>query len=201
MRQRDLEILLERSVPAFLTPRPDLEQYRTPAKVAADWLYKAHALGDLAGKDVLDLGCGTGMLSVGAALLGARVTGVDVDTNALEAAREAAARAHVEIETISGDVAAVTLPEADTALTNPPFGAQRRGADRPFLEAAFRAAHVVHAMVNAPSVGFVEAFAAKRGAARTHVWRYAFAIPHQFWFHEKARQDVETFVVRFERSK
>jgi ubiquinone/menaquinone biosynthesis C-methylase UbiE len=49
-----------------------------------------------AGQRVLDLGCGTGALSVRAARRGARVKGIDVDPQMLEIARRRAVEAQVE---------------------------------------------------------------------------------------------------------
>lgn len=60
-----------------------------------NWLDQA----DLKGKFVIDYGCGSGILAIAAALLGAeRVIGVDTDPQALEATRENARRNGVEIE-------------------------------------------------------------------------------------------------------
>lgn len=60
-----------------------------------NWLDQA----DLKGKYVIDYGCGSGILAIAAALLGAeRVIGVDTDPQALEATRENARRNGVEIE-------------------------------------------------------------------------------------------------------
>ncbi|WP_417542497.1 50S ribosomal protein L11 methyltransferase [Methylophaga thalassica] len=60
-----------------------------------NWLDQA----DLKGKYVIDYGCGSGILAIAAALLGAeRVIGVDTDPQALEATRANAARNGVEIE-------------------------------------------------------------------------------------------------------
>lgn len=54
---------------------------------------------DLKGKFVIDYGCGSGILAIAAALLGAeRVIGVDTDPQALEATRANAERNGVEIE-------------------------------------------------------------------------------------------------------
>ena len=63
MRKRDLEIRLQ-SVRNFADPDPALEQYMTPATMAADILFTAYSNGDVEGMKVLDLGCGTGMFSV-----------------------------------------------------------------------------------------------------------------------------------------
>lgn len=60
-----------------------------------NWLDQA----DLKGKYVIDYGCGSGILAIAAALLGAeRVIGVDTDPQALEATRANAERNGVKIE-------------------------------------------------------------------------------------------------------
>ncbi|HEV8361491.1 MAG TPA: 50S ribosomal protein L11 methyltransferase, partial [Candidatus Thermoplasmatota archaeon] len=63
--------MLLQKVPPHPAPKAELEQYQTPAPIAADLVYRALAAGDVAGKRVLDLGCGTGILAIGAALVGA----------------------------------------------------------------------------------------------------------------------------------
>ncbi|MBE2213904.1 MAG: methyltransferase domain-containing protein [Opitutaceae bacterium] len=52
----------------------------------------------LAGQDILDLGAGTGALTIPFARQGARVVGVDLSAGQIEAAREAAARQGVAID-------------------------------------------------------------------------------------------------------
>ncbi len=54
---------------------------------------------DLEGQRVLDVGCGSGILSIAAAKLGARVSACDVDPIAVEVARQNAAVNGVDIET------------------------------------------------------------------------------------------------------
>lgn len=61
-----------------------------------NWLDQA----DLSGKYVIDYGCGSGILAIAAALLGAKkVIGVDTDPQALQATQANAERNGVEIET------------------------------------------------------------------------------------------------------
>jgi ribosomal protein L11 methyltransferase len=68
---------------------------------------------------VLDLGCGSGVLAVAAAQLGFRpVTALDVDPQAVDAARENAGRNGVEIAVSQADVFADELPEAQLSLAN-----------------------------------------------------------------------------------
>src|SRR5688572_13903775 len=56
------------------------------------------------GQRVLDVGCGTGVVAITAARLGAQVTGVDLTPVLLETARENATLAGVSIEFHEGDV-------------------------------------------------------------------------------------------------
>jgi ribosomal protein L11 methyltransferase len=58
---------------------------------------------DLQGKEVADIGCGSGILSVAAGLMGAEaIQGVDVELASVEASRENAGRNHVSAEFFQG---------------------------------------------------------------------------------------------------
>ncbi|MEK6985845.1 MAG: METTL5 family protein [Candidatus Thermoplasmatota archaeon] len=145
MRKSELERALEQ-VPRHPSPDADLEQYRTPAGIAAELLWLAHEEDAIANKKVLDLGSGTGLFSVGAALLGARLaTGVEVDAAAIGLANQTAASAGVATRCwfVAADLAN-WHPEPgafDTVVMNPPFGAQKgnKHADRLFLDCAAEA--------------------------------------------------------------
>lgn len=72
-----------------------------PAAHLVDWV------GISAGQRVLDVACGTGVVSVTAARRGAHVTGLDLTPPLLEAARQNAALAGVAIDFHEGDVEAL----------------------------------------------------------------------------------------------
>ncbi len=191
MRRAELVRLLER-VPAFSHPRADLEQLATPAEAAASLLASADRWSGVDGASVVDLGCGTGRLAIGAAALGAReVYAVDVDPEALATAREAAGKAGVAVRFVEASVGAFDVP-ADIVLMNPPFGAQRRHADRPFWESAYRLARrSVHAFSLRASRTFI---ASQAVARRAHVlevvpvpWGLAATLPH----HRRRRVELE----------
>lgn len=200
MRQHELERALS-GIPPHPAPRVELEQYATPASLAAPLLFEARALGDIEGKRVADLGCGTGVFAIGAALLGAAsVVGVEVDETALGVAREAAARAGADVAWERADVRGWT-GSADTVVMNPPFGAQVRGADRAFLDAAFRTGAVVYTLHNATTLAFVEAYAAEAGYQRTHAWRLLFPLRHQYLHQTRAVQEIEVVALRLTHSR
>lgn len=89
MKLKELVELLS-DVPEFESPSYELEQYKTSAEVAADISFSVErSFGDISGRCVLDLGCGTGIFTVASAALGAAiVVGVDVDESAISAAQE-----------------------------------------------------------------------------------------------------------------
>lgn len=68
------------------------------------------ALEPLAGRDVLDVGCGDGRLAVRMAERNARVTGLDLSPAMLAAARERAGRAGVSVQFLEGDALALPFP-------------------------------------------------------------------------------------------
>ena len=167
MKLNQLERLLER-LEGFSQPSPALEQYRTPAPLAARLLFHAAMRGDVEGRRVCDLGCGTGVLAIGAALLGAReVVAIEIDPPVLAIARRNADQADVEIQLIEADVKNPQIHTiagaCDTVIMNPPFGAQQIHADRPFLDAALAIAPVVYGIFNTGSRSFISSYLAGRG--------------------------------------
>ena len=191
MKQRELEILLQK-VRSHPSPNPALEQYQTPAPIAAEALYFAYGKGDIAGKKVLDAGCGTGIFAIGAKLLGAQeVVALDLDEAALGVAMANAKSLGVDISLLTVDV--MDFPEpCDTVIQNPPFGAQRRHADEPFLAHAVRVADVTYTFHNAETAPWVEEKVRVLGGTVTDRLHFRFPIPRTFEFH---RKDVAEFPV------
>jgi putative methylase len=202
MRLRQLEILLER-VGGYTVPSPFLEQYQTPAPVAARLLYHAFMNRDIGGKNVCDLGCGTGILSIGACLLGAAsVTGADLDPAAIAAAERNAKVFDVRPVFFAGDVAdpetAERLGPADTVVMNPPFGAQRRHADRPFIDLALRLADSAYVVFNAGSLRFVTEYVRGRAVVE-EVVSGTFPLRRTFCFHSRDITEIKVEIVRLRR--
>lgn len=77
-------------------------------------------LGDLSGKKVIDMGCGTGILAILSKMRGAgSVIGIEIDRGAYENALENAALNHQEIQFICGDASALAdCTPADIFLAN-----------------------------------------------------------------------------------
>ncbi len=133
-----------------------LEQYPTDASAASYILNLAYEDGNIRGKRVLDLGCGNGIFSCGAAALGAlSVTGFDIDPDQIEAARKNCGSEKV---TFHAESVELVHGEYDTVIMNPPFGSVVAHADLPFLEKAIATGNFIYSLHNAKSADFVASF-------------------------------------------
>ncbi|MDR2698879.1 MAG: METTL5 family protein [Candidatus Methanoplasma sp.] len=194
MKKKDLEIELER-VPRFEDPDPSLEQYITPAAIAADVLFNAYARGDIEGLKVMDLGCGTGMLAFGSWMMGAgSVVGYDVSQKAIGLAASHAASLNADISFRLSDIGGV-VEGADTVVMNPPFGCQTRRADRDFLKKAMGSAECVYSFHMAETLDFVKEFVGKHDRKIVYNKTYKYDIPNTFTFHSKEKHSVDIVVV------
>lgn len=200
-RRKTIERALSK-VPDHPDPDPTLEQFTTPAPIATDLLFEAWNLGDIGGKMVLDFGCGTGVLGLGAGLLGAMpVYGFDIDEEAVELARETAQKLGVsQAEFEVRDVEEMAGYEGDTILCNPPFGAQNRHADRPFLEAAAEAGQVCYTFHMAVTSTWVTDRIEELGGEVTHTFGFNFPLKAQFFFHDKPEEEINVVVFRWQTS-
>jgi SAM-dependent methyltransferase len=75
-----------------------------------------------AGVTLLDVACGTGVVALSAARMGARVTGVDLTPELIARAKENAAIMTLEGQFLEGDVEALPLPDASFDVVLSQFG-------------------------------------------------------------------------------
>ena len=194
MKKKDLEIKLQR-MKDFVDPDPSLEQYMTPAAIASDILFTAYSEGDVKGMDIVDLGCGTGMFSIGAHMLGAsNVYGYDVSEKAINVAKENAKAFNADVNFEVCDIADIEQ-RGDTAIMNPPFGCQSRNADRPFLDQAMGLCDTVYSIHRGTTVNFLNDYVRNAGREIVFQKSYRFNIPHTFTFHSKAEHNVDIIMI------
>jgi putative methylase len=197
MKQRQLEIILQQ-LPKPTNPVPHLEQYTTPATIAADMIYTAYSCGDIQDKIVVDLGCGTGILATGAYLMGAKkVQGYDIDQNVIAIAQEEAALHKRSIEFYTQEITSVQTT-CDTVLMNPPFGAQKANlkADRKFIEKGFEIASVLYSFHLKKTVPFMEKMVTALHGEITLQKDYDFPIKWIFDFHYKQVVNYKVSLLR-----
>ncbi len=134
----------------FKNPSTKLEQYATPSEVAATILWDSFMKGLIKDKTILDLGCGTGVLGIGALLLGARkVVFVDKDPEAIKLLRKNLEMIEADNKTFEimlVDVEKQRIPKADLVLMNPPFGTKKKHIDLLFLEKALESSNELYSI-------------------------------------------------------
>lgn len=220
VRKLDLEKAISEIHPHPM-PKAYLEQYTIPSDVAAEILYiAAYIHDDIINKTVVDLGCGTGRLAIGAALLGAReATGVDIDRAAVTVAHKNAEKMGVREKThwIVADIDAVQ-GFFHGVLQNPPFGVQRREADRKFIKKSIELGHRIYSLhrsgkrnqefikrlkgrgtrfIPTQPTPFLKRFIEKHGGRIKAIYAMLMTIPHMFDFHRKRKHRfvVDLYVI------
>ena len=211
IRKLDLELFISKIAPQP-NPQVSLEQYTISESIASTMLYiAAYTNNDIVGKTVVDLGCGTGRLAIGASYVGAKtVVGIDVNNLAIKTAVKNSLESGLSenLQWINGDINSI-LGNFDTVLQNPPFGVQTREADRPFLVKALEVGNSIYSLHNHPetdkrlikqlkaSSGFVqvspspflEKFISKHNGVVKAVYAMLMTIPRMFDFHTKLKHD------------
>lgn len=201
--RRNLELFLQ-LLEAHPEPKASLEQYTIPASTASEILFIAeHQHHDIVAKVIADLGCGTGRLTLGCAYLGAElVIGVDLDRKAIETARRNtdSSSQRGRVQWLLSDIRAV-VGRVDTVVQNPPFGVQRRGADRMFLAKALEIGNVVYSLhkSGAKNRAFIKRLVKKHGGTVSEIHQLELEIPHMFAFHRKKKHLVKVDLFRMIR--
>lgn len=197
MKKKELEIFLQK-IPTFEKPKPELEQYITPAGIAADIIFIAFQFGDIENKTILDLGCGTGVFSVGTAITGAKkVIGIDIDKNAIKKAKAFAKKINLEIDFKIQNIKDVKN-KCDTVIMNPPFGAQKSNlkADRKFIEKGFELSKIIYSIHLSKTIPFIEKMVSSLGGRIDFSKKYSFKMKHSLDFHNKKMKSFDVTLLR-----
>mmetsp|Transcript_51552 Transcript_51552/g.129326 ORF Transcript_51552/g.129326 Transcript_51552/m.129326 type:complete len:210 (-) Transcript_51552:257-886(-) len=205
MKPKQLTQMLS-MVDSFSKPKAKLEQYPTSPEIATQVLLEVDSFDDICGKVVLDLGCGGGILGIGALCLGAgHAIGVDIDEDVLEIARSNCEEMEIPMDFIQSDISSWvdTCPigqKVDTVIMNPPFGTKKEGVDMLFLKAASQVAiTAIYSFHKTSTRRFILKTAAEMGLDAKVIGEVRFDIPNMYKFHKQKSVDVAVDIVRFAR--
>jgi len=202
--KKELAIFLSQ-LKVFERPKVALEQYPSDGNVAASLLWHAAITNQFEGKKVFDMGCGTGILGIGALILGAEnVEFSDIDPTIYPILKENIAFAEeyfdVSLEGLwrfsNCNVmnCAFAYDEKSMVVMNPPFGTKKKHADKAFLKAAFSRSPVVYSMHKTSTDVFIQAFCRTEDV---HIpWRddCSFPIKNTMKGHAKKIERIEVTV-------
>lgn len=201
MRQKHLAMYLSRVKP-HQQPNIRFEAYTLDSESAARMLFLAEEIhGDIKDSAVVDLGCGTGILAIGAVLTGAKyVVGVDIDVNAISLSTQNAELLDAKVEFINGDIECLRGP-FDVALMNPPFGTRIRGADLRFLIKAIEIADTIYSLHK--STDMSRKFLSERiidfGRQVDRIYEVKILLRSSYNFHRKKTYPVKADLYRIVR--
>ncbi|CAD1471568.1 unnamed protein product [Heterotrigona itama] len=202
---RKLEEYLQQ-LDGFEKPKVLLEQYCTSAHIASRMLYCAQVqFNDIEGHTVADLGCGCGILSLGAKILGAsHAIGFEIDSDALKIQSQNCSEMELFVEAVQCDILQY-LPGRfekyfDTVIMNPPFGTKHNaGTDIKFLEIATKlASNTVYSLHKTSTRNYVLQKAAQYGAKGKVIAELRYDLPKAYKFHRKTSVDIQVDFTRFE---
>ncbi|MFX1298978.1 MAG: METTL5 family protein [Promethearchaeota archaeon] len=200
--RKKLEMLLQ-NLQMFIDPKPDLEQYPiTPRGASLILSIISNTYNDIQNKTIADLGCGTGILAIGAALLGAKqVIGVDIDPKQLEIATQNAKQLNLtnKIKWLELNIQNFST-KVDVVIQNPPFGVQQkdRGMDIIFLKKAIEIANIIYTVHKSGKKNqlYLQNIIQSQNALVDAIIPIQIFIPHLFNFHKKKQYAVEIDLYR-----
>jgi len=186
-------------VEKFSQPKVELEQYVTPPELAADIIHTAFMRGDLEKKEVLDLGAGTGILAVGAALARGEVTAVEKDEDALRIAQRNAEELDVSrFIDFRNEDARETEGKFDTCIMNPPFSVHSDiGLD--FFRKAFRATDNVYSVAPRDVRERIKELSEEYDHEVLGVEEYTISLGPSYSFHTEEERDTPVDLIVTER--
>lgn len=204
MKLKELESCLQQ-VDGFEEPKILLEQYPTSPHIAGCMLYTIHnTFDDIENKLVADLGCGCGVLSIGAAVLDAGLcVGFDVDEDALEIFKRNVEEFELHnVDVVQCDVCAIGSlydKKFDTVIMNPPFGTKHnQGIDMQFLKTAISMARTaVYSLHKTSTRDHIQKKAKDWKVSMEVIAELRYDLPASYKFHKKKSVDIQVDFIRF----
>ncbi|XP_060786185.1 rRNA N6-adenosine-methyltransferase METTL5 isoform X1 [Neoarius graeffei] len=204
MKLKELESCLQQ-VDGFEEPKILLEQYPTSPHIAGCMLFTIHnTFDDLENKLVADLGCGCGVLSIGAAVLDAGLcVGFDIDSDALDIFKGNVEEFELpNIDMVQCDVCSIgTLytKKFDTVIMNPPFGTKHnQGIDMQFLKTALSMSRgAVYSLHKTSTRDHIQKKASDWKVKMEVIAELRYDLPASYKFHKKKSVDIQVDFIRF----
>jgi len=204
MKLKELECHLQ-EVDEFEEPKILLEQYPTRPHIAACMIHTmASTFDDVEDRSILDLGCGSGVLTIGCVMLGAAtVLGLDLDPDALDTCQQNLEAFDIDnVDLVNGNVTDADLilrQKFDVVIMNPPFGTKHnKGLDLLFLEKGIKlATRSVYSLHKTSTREHVLKKGEAWGTKPQVVAELRYDLPATYKHHKKASVDIEVDFIRF----
>ena len=203
--KKQLAILLSK-LASFEKPKAELEQYPLDGESASIILWTAYQNKDIENKIIADFGCGTGILGLGALLLGAKkVYFIDKSEAAIRKAKqnlhflEQETGIHLQDKAVwlIGDIS-LFKNKVHTVLQNPPFGTKKEHADRIFLEKAIEIGKIIYSVHKTSTLDFIRKFVGGKKRKITLEIQFQMQLKKTMPWHKKEIQRIDVACLRIE---
>ncbi|MFX0042589.1 MAG: METTL5 family protein [Candidatus Hodarchaeota archaeon] len=197
------------STETFIKPKIELEQYCIDAKSAVDIIFLAGIeFNDIEHNIIFDLGTGTGRLSIACAFMKAHIViSTDIDWDAMIVLKRNIQSLDLEqiIFPICSDMNSFEIKRdllpynmKITTIMNPPFGVQKRTADRIFLKKAFTFSDVVYSIHLASEKihSFITKFINQFNWIIDYVFPMNMVLEKTFQFHTQKKKKIDVNIYR-----
>ena len=189
------------SLETFSSPKDYLEQYQTPPSVAGEMIHYISNNYNLNNYSIADLGCGTGILGISAALCGCKnVFFFFFYEEALDIAKNNIEKLELEdnIQIIQMDVNQLRNCNKlnkyfDLVITNPPFGIRsENGADIEFLKtASYICNNTIFSLHKFSTINFLKKFYNKKGINDIKSFKIEYNLPKTYKFQKKKEKNID----------
>lgn len=208
INKKEIIFQIERTE-TFVQPKIQLEQYSIDAACAVDIIFCAgFEFDDIKNKLIVDLGTGTGRLSIASSFFNPiYVLSIDIDFNALYILQKNIKKLNLEqkifplcVDVNYFDISKILLPRnlKITTIMNPPFGVQKKKADRKFLECAFLFSDIIYSihLANKKVHNFISNFTKKNNWVIDYVFPFDMLLQKSFPFHKYKTKQIKVNVYR-----
>ena len=188
--KKELAIILSK-LKDFEFPEVKLEQYSTPSEIAAGILWEAYMNGDIHNKIILEAAWGPGIFGLGALVLGAKkVYFVDLDKKILKTAKENLKEINKNYDVRKSifkqqDISSFKT-KVDTVIQNPPFGVQKKHADKAFLKKAMEVCGKIYSIHKIESEAFIKILARENNFLLKRMIPLIFSIKQTQKYHKRS---------------
>jgi len=176
----------------------NLEQYKTDSEIAAEVLWFLSMNGEIKGKTVGDLGCGNGILGIGCLLLKAKkVYFVDKDKKILNTAKKNFKNLKLNNGVFVNKNVSGFGNKVDFVIENPPFGVQKKHADRIFLDTAMKISDTIYSFHKTESYDFLRKYC--EGFRVEKLFELNFVLRKTLRFHKREKHYVKVGFFKINR--